>query len=241
MLNDNIIFIVIVVVIAFVSLTVIMNEGFCNCSGTGVKYASQSPAPHGSYGGGGYKTNYGWPVAMPYDSFARQMTSKRDVNNCVPNMQAVDKMTCSPDMFQTTYRLDNKPKCAEVDANFASDRNMDYGSVNKNAYTKTVQKPIIQDHPTFQANDQMMLQSPEMSYKTVYTAARGPGRYGYGSKAGGMTSYSFAGSSPGGCGFPLLSAGPPSCSGPAGSFEQPPMQSSGCTDTSGYNLSVGVM
>lgn len=201
MLHNNIIFIVIIVLIAFAILSVVVNESFCNCLGTGVKYASHSPASYASYGGGGYKSNYGWPVGMPYDSLVRQRLRKRDANY-IPNMKAVNKMVCTPDMFQSTYSVDNKPIYSEDD----------------------------------QTKCDMMVQSPEMSYKMVYNDTRGPGRYGYGSNSGGMTSYSL-GDNPTGCGFPLLDAGPPTHLGPGGSFHQPPPTHT----SSGYNLSVGVM
>lgn len=163
--SNNIIFIAIVVLITLVILSVIVNENFCNCLGTGVKYASGNPASYASYGGGGYKINYGWPVGMPYDSFARQMMSKH---------------SCSSEEPSHKYS---------------------------------------------------MVQSPEKSYKLVYNANRGPGRYGY---SDGMKSYSFSGKH-NSCGLPLLDSSPPSCLGPAGSFQSPSQMSDGC------NLSVGVL
>lgn len=218
MISNNIIFIVIIVLIALVILSVVVNESFCNCLGTGMKYESSGPASYASYGGGGYKTKYGWPVGMPYDSYARQMMTERD-GNFIPNMEAVNKMTCTPGMFQPTYKLDNKSTCEDEHSNY-------HAAFRKSAHNHGEQNM-----------DSMMVQSPETSYKMVYNDTRGPGRYGYGSKSGGMTSYS-SGEGASGCGFPLLEAGPPSRFGPAGSFQQP---SGGCSDNSGYNLSIGVM
>lgn len=254
MQNNKIICIVIVVLVILVTLSLMVNEKFCNCLGQGVKYSSHSPGTYASYGG--YQTKYGWPVGMPYDSYARQRM-RGDVNNCIPNMEAVRKMTCTPDMFESTYKLYDKPKCSENEdhkvvlghlaphhvikngakrVHFADDTELDYGSVRDNNIP--MGNPIMRN--ATDDSQMMMLQSPEKSYKMVYNAARGPGRYGYGSKAGGLTSYSMSGRDSG-CGFPVLEGGPQNCSGSAGSFVEKPTSTGDCDDSDGYNLSVGVM
>jgi hypothetical protein len=86
-------------------LAVIYNtekDNYCNCSGMATKYHK---APGGGFEGGAqkYRTNFGWPVGTPYDSFARQMSRPQMNKQCAPNAMAANQMACQPNQFQSTY------------------------------------------------------------------------------------------------------------------------------------------
>lgn len=211
--TNNILFVVIILAIAIVVVGMVVNENYCNCLPTGVQYGTT----------GGYMRNFGWPVGMPYDSFARQMMATSDLNVCAPNVFAANKMTCpsSPSSVQVRENMD---QC---------EGSPDYGSVLS---MRTTSVPLSS---TSTVSPRVMVQSPEVSYKYTYTAERGPGRFGWGMDKGGMTSY---GAGPSGCGFKLFSAPPMSSQGPAGSFTTRPVQVAGeCSDSQGYNMGTGVM
>ena len=197
--NNNILFVAIVVLVTVVIVGFVINEGYC--LPTGIQYSNT----------GGYLRNYGWPVAMPYDSFARQSMATSNLNVCAPNVLAANEMGC-----------DSKSAMASG--------SLDFGSV-RNTAAHEMSSP---------ANDMPTVQPPDVSYYYSYNNAdRGPGRYGWNSKQGGMTAY---GKGPSGCGFKMFSAPPLTGQGPAGSFTARPTQISGeCSGSQGYNMATGVM
>lgn len=242
--NSNIFFVAIIAVIALIVVGLVVTEGYC--LPTGVPQTSS----------GGYMKNFGWPTAMPYDSFARQTMASSNKNVCVPNAFAANNMSCTTKANaiqmastsgQTTSTNDsgkkgtnNEKKTDKSNVSLMqqvmkqSDRctgSPDYGSVLSMQATSV---------PMTTAVDSMvMLQGPDVSYKYTFTPERGNGRYGWNSSEGGMTAY---GSAPSGCGFKLFSAAPLNPMGPAGSFTTPPVQLNGsCNDSQGYNLALGVM
>ena len=207
--SSNIIFVVIVVLISLVLIGVVVNEGFCNCMGTGMKYSTPT---FGTLGG--YKSNFGWPIGTPYDSFARQMASTSNLNVCAPNVSGANALSC-PENSAMRQR---------------SQGTADFGSV----LSMKTQSAPVSSHAS-----NVMLQGPDISYQQTYTPERGPGRFGYGTYSGSMASY---GNGPSGCGFKLFAGPPYNSAGPAGSFTTPPVQVEGqCGDSQGNNLAIGVM
>lgn len=146
--SNNILFVTIVVLVALVMFGFVINETYC--MPTGVQYNNT----------GGYMRNYGWPTAMPYDSFARQSMATSNLNVCAPNVLAANSLGCDS-------------------TNAMASGSQDFGSVRNN----------VPHEMSSSINDMPMVQSPEVSYNYTYNADRGSGRYGWNSKQGGMTSY----------------------------------------------------
>lgn len=197
--SSNIFFVAIVIVIALIVIGLVVNEGYC--LPTGVRYGNT----------GGYARNYGWPVGMPYDSFARQMMATSNLNVCAPNVLAANKLACP----ETTL---------------ARDGSVDYGSVLS---AKRLDAPGVLDASG------VMLQGPEVSYKYTYSPDRGPGRYGWNSRESGMTAYDQGPSGCGFKLFsapPYTSQSPA-----GSFTTRPAQVSGECSDSQGYNLATGVM
>lgn len=248
------IFAVSALAITFIAQFIKTRENFCNCTNMATKY-SKDPV----CGKLPYSTNYGWSLGMPYDSYARQMTTTpMNSNQCIPNQMAVSEMSCQPDQFQAIYKAPVKncttnriaspsvlatapriKKRVTMDLMGLSPEpaiitnpacnKPDYGSY-KHGYH--AQKPMeYKNVPTYK--------NPECAYQNTFTAMRSPGTYGYGTKSGGYTAY---GALQPGCGLPMISANTNlSCSSPAGSFTAPPPNVDECNNTNGYNLAIGVL
>lgn len=146
--SKNILFVGIVVLVTLVIIGFVINEGYCMPSG--VNYSNT----------GGYMRNYGWPTAMPYDSFARQSMATSDLNVCAPNVLAANSLGCDSTSAMASG-------------------SQDFGSVRKTGAHEM----------TSAVKDMPMVQSPEVSYNYTYNTDRGSGRYGWNSKQSGMTSY----------------------------------------------------